>query len=446
MPATSRRDFLTSVGTTALGSAAFLGGPMIWGTNPSIVEAELKPKASDGGDGKRRLRLAVVTNIWYYHSHAWHMAERFLAGYPIGGKWHRPEIDVVSAYVDQVGEGDLSRDRAREFGFTIYPTIAETLRCGGDKLAVDAVLLIGEHGEYPVNDLGQKQYPRYEFFQKIVDVFDQDGRCTPVFNDKHLSWKWAWAKEMVETAKQRGFPLSAGSSLPHTWRMPSVDLPYEAEAEEILGVAYGPVDIYDFHALEMMQCLAERRKGGETGIKAIHALRGDSVWKAFQHESWATGGWDRRLFEACLSRSQSLAQTPTGSHRYPTFAQMQEWVESPVAYRYEYTDGTRATMLQLNGLVKDFTCAVRIKGREEPLSTLFYLPPNPNVVYSAALMARAEELFLTGKAPYPIERTLLTSGLVEAALRSLANGEQRLMTPHLDVHYRSPRESLFWQS
>ena len=64
----------------------------------------------------------------------------------------------------------------------------------------------------------------------------------------------------------------------------------------------------------------------------------------------------------------------------------------------------------MNGLVGDFTFAARLKGEAEPLSTLFYLPPNPNVVYSAALMSKAEEMFLTGKAPYPIERTLLTSG------------------------------------
>jgi len=132
---------------------------------------------------------------------------------------------VVSAYVDQTPDNDLSRKRAAEFGFTIYPTVAEALRCGGGKLAVDAVLLIGEHGNYPVNEIGQKQYPRYELFSKITEVFRQDGRTTPVFNDKHLSWKWEWAKEMVDTARSLGFPFLAGSSLPVTWRMPAIDMP-----------------------------------------------------------------------------------------------------------------------------------------------------------------------------------------------------------------------------
>src|SRR5207244_4318861 len=145
--------------------------------------------------------------------------------------------EVVSAYVDQQPDNDLSRKRAEEFGFKIYPTVAEALRCGGDKLAVDAVLVIGEHGRYPRNELGQTQYPRYEFFRQVVEVFRKDGKAAPVFTDKHLSWKWEWAKEMVETARALPVPLLAGSSLPVTWRMPSLDLPYGAAVEEILGVA-----------------------------------------------------------------------------------------------------------------------------------------------------------------------------------------------------------------
>jgi hypothetical protein len=396
-----------------------------------------------GGHGRKR--LAVITTVWRYHSHSWHMAERFLVGYPRRGRWHHPELDVVSAYVDQVPEGDLSRRRAEEFGFTIYPTIADALRCGGDRLAVDAVLIIGEHGDYPVNAIGQKQYPRYEFFRQVAEVFRKDGRTAPVFNDKHLSWKWEWADEMVRTARELSFPLLAGSSLPVTWRMPSIDLPLGSAVEEVLGVAFGPVDIYDFHALEMIQCMAERRRGGETGVAAVHALRGEAVWRAMAAGSWRDGGWDPRLFEACLARSQTLAQPETFSHRYPTPDQIRAWVKDPVAYRIEYADGLKGTMLLLNGLVQDFTFAARIGGEPEPLSTLFHLPPNPNVVYSAALMSQAERMFLTGQAPYPVERTLLTSGLVAAGLRSLADG-RRIETPHLAVRYPAPRESIFWRS
>src|SRR5207244_11843952 len=129
-------------------------------------------------------------------------------------------------------------------------------------------------------------------------------------------------------------------------------------------------------------------------------------WKALTVGDEHAGRWDPELFRACLGRSQTLAQPPTFGHRFPTPAQMRESVKDPVAYRVEYADGLKATMLLLNGLVADFTFAARLHGQAEPLSTLFYLPPNPNVVYSAALMSRAAETFLTGKAPYPVERPL----------------------------------------
>lgn len=383
-------------------------------------------------------RLAVVTNVWTYRSHAWHMAERFLHGYPIKGKWHQPRFEVVAAYVDQKPDGDLSAARAKEFGFKIYPTVAEALRRGGKELAVDAVLVIGEHGNYPKNEYGQIQYPRHRYFKEITDVYKADGRTAPVFNDKHLSWKWEWAKEMVELSRELKFGFGAGSSLPVTWRMPAVDLPFGAEVEEVACVAFGGLDVYDFHALETIQCMAERRKGGETGVAAVQAFRGEALWKAL-----AAGTFDPRLFEACLCRSQTLAQAPTLSHRHPTPEQMREWVKDPVAYRVEYADGLKATMYLLNGLVQDFTFAARIKGVAEPLSTLFHLPPNPNVTYSAQLMSKAEELFTTGKAPYPIERTLLTSGLTAAGLKSLGEGGKRLETPHLAVKYQVGKESLF---
>ncbi|MCY2966929.1 MAG: hypothetical protein NT069_25400 [Planctomycetota bacterium] len=396
--------------------------------------------AADTPAGPKK-RLAIVTTEWRYRSHAWHMGERFLVGYPLNGSWHHPPFEVVSAYVDQFPEADLSRKRAEEFGFTIYPSIAQALRCGGDKLAVDAVLIIGEHGNYPKSEYEQTKYPRYEFFKQVTEVFRKDSRAVPVFNDKHLSWKWEWAKEMVDISKELKFAFTAGSSLPVTWRMPDLDLPYGAEVEEVLGVSIGSVDSYDFHALEMMQCLVERRKGGETGVVALQALRGDAVWKAMEAKDWNSGGWDPRLFEACLSRTQTLTQPESYSDRYPTVAQIREWVKDPVCYRYEYADGLKGTMLMLNGLVGDFNVAIRLKGQSEPLSTLFYLPPTPNVTYSAALMSKAEETFVTGKSPYPVERTLLTGGLVETGCKSLAMGQMRLETPHLAIRYTAPRES-----
>jgi hypothetical protein len=423
----------------ALIAGSLFAGSNLWG-EPEFQQGRLKPELQP------RKRLAVVTTVWRYKSHAWHMAERFLHGYPRDGKWYRPPIDVVSAYVDQQPDGDLSKSRAAEFGFKIHPSIAEALRCGGKELAVDAVLIIGEHGSYAKSEFGQTKYPRYEFFKAVTDVFRAEKKVVPLFNDKHLSWKWEWAKEMYDTARELKIPFAAGSSLPVTWRMPSIDLPYGAEVEEMLCVAFGGIDSYDFHALEVIQCMAERRRGGETGVTAVQALRGDAVWKALGAKDWDAGGWDARLFEACLSRSQTLNQPESFSHRYPSAEQMRESVKDPVAYRIEYRDGVKATVLLMNGLVSDFTFAARIKGEKEPLSTLFYLPPNPNVTYSASLMSKAEETFLTGQSPCPLERTLLTTGLVEAGVRSLGQEQKRLETPHLGIKYAAPRESTFLRS
>lgn len=438
-----RRSFLRTgvAGLSAAGVAGAVGGLALPAAGLSAAQL---PSGSE--QPIKRKRLAVVTTEWRYHSHAWHMAERFLVGYPKQGRWHRPALDVVSAYVDQFPENDLSRKRSEEFGFPIYASIAEALRCGSDKLAVDAVLIIGEHGKYDKSEYGQTKYPRYEFFKQVSDVFRKDGRAVPVFNDKHLSWKWEWAKEMVDISRELDFAFCAGSSLPVTWRMPSIDMPLGAEVEEAMCVCIGSVDSYDFHALEVIQSMVERRRGGETGVVSMQALRGDEVWQAMKRSSYAEGGWDPKLFEACLSRSQTLAQPDTFSHRYPTPEQIRQWVKDPILYRFEYADGVKANMLMLNGLVSDFTFAARLKGQAEPISTLFYLPPVPNVTYSAGLMSKAEETFMAGKAPMPIQRTLLTGGLVEAGVKSLAMGGKKLDTPHLKIQYAAPTESLFLQA
>src|SRR5262245_45834034 len=172
-----------------------------------------------------RPKIAAVATVYHKFAHAQHIVDRFLEGYGWNGEHHHPPMDLVSLYVDQVGDRDLSRERAARFpNMKIYPSIAEALTLGGSKLAVDGVILVGEHGRYPRNEKRQTMYPRYEFFQEIVKVFRSSGRSVPVFNDKHLSWNWEWAREMYDTARQMGFAFMAGSSLPVTWRTPSLEM------------------------------------------------------------------------------------------------------------------------------------------------------------------------------------------------------------------------------
>lgn len=382
-------------------------------------------------------RIAIITTIYRYLSHAQHMGDRFLIGYPLQGKWHRGDTQVVSLYVDQKPDGDQSQERAHEFGFKVYPTIAETLRCGGDKLAVDAVLLIAEHGDYPHNDLGQILYPRHDFFKQCVDVFEKDGRAVPIYNDKHLSYSFEKAKWMVDQSKRLKFPMLAGSSLPVTWRLPDLEFPLESEIEEALMVGVGGSDPMDYHALEAMQCMVERRKGGESGVKSVQLIDGDAVWKAGDE-----GRWSKRLLTAALSRSdspQGLTLEDGRTQDLVGSGAIRRLVKQPAAYFIERNDGLQTTLLMLNGAVRDYTFAARVKGKGIA-STQFLLTPTPNVTYSACLVSKIEEMFVTGRAPYPVERTLIVSGALESCLQSRKQGGKRLETPQLNVRYKGPRQ------
>jgi hypothetical protein len=400
-----------------------------------------------------RPRIAAVVTEYRKKDHGQGIVDRFLEGYGWQGRHHRPAVDIVSLYVDQKRPGDLSHERTlRHPGLTVYPTIAEALTRGQGTLAVDGVIIIGEHGRYPRNARGQTLYPRYEFFQQVIEVFKRSRRSVPVFNDKHLSWRWDWAKTMVDTSRDMGFPFLAGSSLPVTWRIPSVEVPWGAEIEEAVCLGYGGIDSYDFHGLETLQCMVERRRGGESGVAAVQALRGDAVWKALAADNWSRGGCSRELFETCLCRSFTLSSPRPGyGNVFPELKQLPSLVADPAMYRIEYADGLRATLLMLSGLVADFTVAVHDKSQSDPLSTQMYLPglregqTLPN--FFSALAHHIETMFLTGKAPYPVERTLLTTGILAAAIDSLAQQQTRIETPHLrSVHYQAPRESTFMRS
>ncbi len=383
-------------------------------------------------------RIAVVATVYRYLSHAQHLVDRFLVGYPRDGAWHKPDMKVVSLYVDQRPDGDQSAARAKEFDFQVYPTVADALRCGGNKLAVDAVMVVGEHGDYQRNEKGQVLYPRYEFVKQCVDVFEKDGVAVPVYNDKHLSYSFDHAKWMVDSSKRLKFPMLAGSSLPVTWRLPDIELPLNSDIDSALMVGYGGADVMDFHGLEALQCMVERRKGGESGVSAVQMIEGDAVWKAGED-----GRYSKELLTAALSRSDTpQGQTIVDGRTQDLVAkgELPKLVKTPSAYFIEYRDGVKATLLMLNGAIKDFTFAARVKGAGVQ-STQFFLSPEPNVTYSACLVRKIEELFETGKAPYPVERTLLVSGILESCLTSRFEGQKRLETPHLAVSYRAPQQS-----
>jgi hypothetical protein len=371
--------------------------------------------------------VAAVVTVYTRHSHADVIVGKILEGYLHDGR-DRPRMRLASLYVDQFPDGDLSRALARRHNFRIFDTIEGALTLGGDRVGVDGVLLIGEHGRYPSNRRGQILYPRRRFFKQVVAAFGRYRRVVPVFNDKHLGQTWEDARWMVDQARAMSIPFMAGSSLPVTWRRPVLRLPRNAELTEAVQVGYGPFEAYGFHALECLQCLAERRRGGETGVRSVQCLQGEAMWRALDR-----GQWSRPLLEAALARVPAHAQ---GNYRAPTTRSADAGV-----FLIEYRDGFRAAVAMMNGYVHEgdggaFAFAGRLRGRAEPVSTHFYLQQPDPFAHFGYLVRAIDHMVQTGHAAYPVERTLLTTGILDAVMIGRAERHRRVETPHLEIRYQ----------
>ena len=367
--------------------------------------------------------VAVVTTVWRHNAHADVIASRLVQGNTLDGQGEFPMLKLASAYVDQFLSNDMSRRLAAEHGFTIFDSVEKALTLGGDKLAVDGVLLICEHGDYPRSATGSIQHPKRRLFGEIVKVFEKSGRVVPVFSDKHLEDDWQDIAWFYGEARRLKIPLMAGSSLPVLWRYPEADVERDAELKEIVAVSYGPLDAYGFHALEMVQCLAERRNGGETGVKQVRCLEGDAVWEAGKD-----GVFDRKLLAESLTRLK-VRPLPTGKS-------IEELSKKPVLYSIEYRDGLKANIVTPGSPVNEFTVAWRYAdGRTQ--STCFHTQEGRPFMHFAYLLKGAEQMIHTGKPTWPAERTLLTSGLLDAALLSKHRGSEVVPTPYLNIAYRS---------
>ena len=388
-----------------------------------------------------RPKIAFLGTVVQTHSHAQHFLDRMTLGYSWAGRWVEPRVEVASVYIDQFPDGDLARGRVARHKLALFPTIEEALTLGGPKLAVDGVVIIAEHGKYPRNALGQTLYPRYEFFKQVVKVFERSGRGVPVFNDKHLSTTWARCREMVDDSRRLGFPFLAGSSLPVTWRLPQIDMPWEADLTESVCVGYGGVDSYDFHGLETAQCMSERRLGGERGITRVHALRGPAMWTALEARD---RGVTSRLMLAALNRSHNLP-VETG---YPSDAVTLEWARKVfpdmLAYFIEHVGGFRTTLFLAS--IRDFNYA-GMKRDGEVVSCQMYLPMpghgSTTADFFNPLVRHIEDLVIDRRANYPVERTLLTSGMVIAAMESLHRGQLPVDTPEMDVSYKGTKDAQY---
>ncbi len=373
-------------------------------------------------------KIAAIITEYRPNSHADVVVGKYLEGYNQDDQPPYPRSKIVSMFTEQVPKADMSRERARKYKVPIYRTVQEALTLGGERLGVDGVLLIGEHGDYPSNDKEQKLYPRFEMFLKITDVFRQSGRSVPVFNDKHLSWSWRQAKRMVEISRELKFPMLAGSSAPVAWRIPAVDTPFGAPQRHAVAISYSGLDIYGFHVLESLQAVVERRKGGETGVRAVQCLQNRECWDFVENNEWV-----KQLFERALSHSKTRKS-----------GDPKALVREPAVFVIDYNDGLKAAAFLLTGLVEDFTVAVDIEGQSAPVSMLMHLQPGRPHHHFGCLVKNIEILFESGRPPYPVERTMLTSGILDFALESRIQGYKKLDTPELaKVRYQTPDASHF---
>lgn len=379
-------------------------------------------------------RLAAIISVYFTGSHADVIVGKYLEGYNQDEMAPYPESKVVSMFLEQFGETDtsrkdISRGMSTKHNVPIFRTVADALTLGGDSLAVDGVILIGEHGTYPMNDKEQKLYPRFEMFLKITDVFRQYKKSVPVFNDKHLSWNWRQAKRMVEISKELKFPMLAGSTIPVSVRVPAIDTPYGVKQKYAVGISFSGLDIYGFHLLDGLQAVVERRKGGETGVRSVQCLEGQDCWNYIDQNEWV-----KRLFDQAISHSQTRVA-----------GNMKELVKKPAVFIVDYNDGLKAAAFLLTGLVQDFTYAIDLEGQQKPFSTLMKLQSGKPHYHFGCLVKNMEIMFKTGKAPYPVERTMLASGILDFALESRFLGYKKLETPELSqVRYASPAESHFF--
>ncbi len=372
-------------------------------------------------------KVAAIITEYRKNSHADVIVGKILEGFDQkGGKG--PDLQVASMFVDQFPDNDMSKALATKHGFTIYDNIEAALTCGGKTVAVDGVLSIGEHGKYEFNDKGQHLYPRRRFFEGIVKAFEKYKKVVPVFNDKHLAATWDDAKWMYDKARDLFAPFMAGSSLPVTWRKPPLKLPMDCEITGAVAIGYGGTESYGFHMLEVLQCMVERRKGGETGVAAVQYLTGEAMWRALDE-----GRWSKELLEAGLEHVPAKSK---GDYRELCLKNQNAGV-----FLVEYRDGLKAAAAMMNGLALEgrsgaFAFAARLKGQDKPQATHFYLQNEVPFGHFGYLLKAIERMIQTGHPAYPVERTLLTTGVLDAIMTSRHEKGKRMETKHLEIKYK----------
>ncbi len=360
--------------------------------------------------------VAAIITVYQPGSHADVLIGKILEGWNQDGG-AGPALKLASMVVEQFPDADLARGMSRKYGIPLARSIADAITKGRSDVAVDGVISIGEHGEYPWNEKEQHLYPRRRFLEEITRTFEKAGRVVPVFSDKHLGPTWADAKWMIDRARELKIPFMAGSSLPLSFRSPEITVPMDCEIEAAVGIGYSGLDVYGSHALDCYQCLVERRRGGEKGVKWVQCLQGDAMWKAADD-----GVVSKPLLDAALGVVPRVENVELRKD------------DRAALFLFEYADGLQGAQFMLNSVGRT-AVALKLKHKPAPLATSFEERTEPRYPHFAYLLKAIEKMMHTGRASYPVERVLLTSGILDRALTSRVQGGKRLETPELMIAY-----------
>lgn len=385
-----------------------------------------------GQGQQKKPRIAVLATFWgATRSHADWLVNKLIDGYWWQGAYVPSRVEVVSLYLHQHDTSLLGQKVAKAKGFPVFKTIAEALTLGGKELAVDGVVIVGEHGDYPTDMKGHWLLPRWWMYNQVIRVFEQSKRSVPVFNDKHFSYNWDDAKWMFDKSRELGFPLSGGSLLPVYYRKPEIELENNTPIKHSIVVGGTGDEGGIFHCFELLQAFVERRKGGETGVKWIQSIRGPEAWKWVEDNNWAS-----KLLNSVAGKF-NLKQ-----------GHFQESGKTNICI-IEYNDGTKAAVIGGSGV--GWTYAGEIEGRNEPTIVSLLDFPGPFDQYHAsnAQPHWIVEMMLTKKEPFNAERLLLSTGITNHYMESNWEGSKyspvgrRIETPFLNITYRPTRGSQF---
>ncbi len=154
-----------------------------------------------------------------------------------------------------------------------------------------------------------------------------------------------------------------------------------------------------------------------------------------------------RLFLSALSRSHNLPVEAGYPTERLSMDWARRWLPNTTGYFIEHSDGF-ATSIFLTG-IRDFNYAGMRADTGEIIGCQMMLPMPGQSATTAdffnPLSYHIEQMIVNNKTDYPVERTLLTSGMVIGGVDSLHAGQVRIETPEMQVEYHAPRESMFWR-